>query len=401
MSTKPPSKKTPIHKATVTGLADSWIEVFKVGTHTSSKGKQQTFTQSDIDQMIVNHQLGAAPAVLGHPEHDAPAYAWVDQYKRDGDSLFAKFKDINPAFENGVKTGAYRNRSVSVYPDKACGWRVRHVGWLGAMAPAIDGLSTNFSVPDEESFEFTAPGYSLVWGLESAATLLRKLRDRMIEKDGLEAADTTLPQWSIDSMTEAATTARAEFNDDKPNLFNQPTGVDDMTISQADHDAAIARARTEGETAGRTAAVTDMVPKSDFAAKEQELLTFKKAAQKLRIDAFIHDWKAKGVIVPAEEAGLAEYMAQQEDGGAEFTFSKDGADGKKTPAQFFLDFMAARKPVVKIGGNKTEPEDAIDGTNPQALADAAQTYMKEQSGKGLTVTLPEAVAYAASHAAKA
>lgn len=399
MSKSATSKKASAHTDTLTGLADAWVEVFKAGTHTDSTGKQQTFTQADLDQMVVNHELGAAPAVLGHPKNDAPAYAWVGEYKRDGDTLFAKFKDINPAFENGVKTGAYRNRSVSVYPDKKCGWRVRHVGWLGAVPPAIDGLAAcSFSAADDDCFEFAAPGYSLVWGLESAAKLLRRLRDRMIEKDGLEAADTTLPQWEIDSMTEAATTARAQFNDDKPTLFNQPTGEDDMSITQEAHDRAVADAKAAGiaEEKARTEAA-----EAKFNASSTELVTLKKAAQKERIAGLIKGWTEKGLITPAEVPGLAEYMAQQEDAGVEFTFSKDGTDGKKTPIQFFTDFMAARKPVVKLGGSgggNVGNDDGIDGTDPAALADAAQTYMKEQADKGLTVSLPEAVAHAAARA---
>ncbi|MFI5443646.1 hypothetical protein [Polaromonas sp. UC242_47] len=254
---KAPTKKSPVAKAidaTVKGLR-GFVEVFKTGTHTDSKGRQVTFSKADVEQMVDNHKLGAAPAVIGHPKDTAPAYAQVAEYKLEDDGrLFAKFDKINPAFEAGVDSGAYYNRSLSVIKDKVHGWRVRHVGWLGAVPPAIDGLQpVEFAADDETCFEFAAPGYSLVWGLESAAKLLRRLRDRMIEKDGLEAADATLPQWEIDSMTEAASTARAQFNDDKPaSLFNQPT-EDETMITQEQLDAAVALARSEGETAGKRA----------------------------------------------------------------------------------------------------------------------------------------------------
>ena len=396
-----PSKKTPTAAAAaVTGLA-GWVEVFKAGSHIDSAGKPCTFTQADLDQMVSNHALGAAPAVLGHPKHDAPAYAWVGEYKRDGDTLFAKFKDINPAFEQGVKTGAYRNRSVSVYPDKACGWRVRHVGWLGAAPPAIDGLAPcEFAAPDAECLEFAAPGYSLVWGLESAARLMRKLRDQMIAKDGLEAADATLPQWEIDSMNESVTAARTQFNEAAeavPAYFNQPTGDPDMTFTQADLD----KARTDGEAAAKaTADAAAATAATQFTATQTELATLRKERQTERIAGQIKGWKDKGVILPADEAGLHEYMAGLEDGGQEFTFSKaEGGEGKKTPAQFFSDFMASRKPVIKLGGSKGEdPGEAVDVNDAHSLAQSAQTFMKDQAGKGITVSLPEAVAHAARQA---
>ncbi len=404
MSKAPPSKKTPTAvAAALTGLA-GWVEVFKAGSHVDSSGKPCTFTQADLDQMVSNHALGAAPAVLGHPKHDAPAYAWVGEYKRDGDTLFAKFKDINPAFEQGVKAGAYRNRSVSVYPDKSCGWRVRHVGWLGAAPPAIDGLAPcEFAAPDADCLEFAAPGYSLVWGLESAARLMRKLRDQMIAKDGLEAADATLPQWEIDSMNESVTAARTQFNEATeamatatPTYFNQP-GDPDMSFTQADLDAAAAageaKAKTESEAALATAA-------SNFTAAQAALTKLEKERQTERIDAQIKDLKAKGIILPADEAGLAQFMAAQEDAAGEFSFSKaEGGEATTTRAQWFADFMASRKPVIKLGGSKGEdPGDAVDGNDAHQLAQAAQTFMKDQAGKGITVSLPEAVAHAARQA---
>ena len=402
MSKAAPSKKTPTAAAaTLTGLAGlaGWIEVFKAGSHVDSSGKPCTFTQADLDQMVSNHALGAAPAVLGHPKHDAPAYAWVDEYKRDGDTLFAKFKDINPAFEQGVKAGAYRNRSVSVWPDKGCGWRVRHVGWLGAAPPAIDGLAPcEFAAPDADCLEFAAPGYSLVWGLESAARLMRKLRDQMIAKDGLDAADATLPQWEIDSMNESVTAARTQFNDAPdvkaaPAYFNQP-GDQDMTFTQADLD----QARTDGEAAAKATADTAAAAAAlAFTASQTELTTLRKERQTERIEAQITGWKDKGLMLPAEEAGMREYMAGLEDSGAEFSFSKaEGGEAKKTPAQFFSDFMASRKPVIKLGASSgNDAGDAVDGNDAHQLAQAAQSFMKTQLDKGISVSLPEAVAHAA------
>lgn len=404
MSKAPPPKPTPV-AAAVKGLR-GFVEVFKAGTHTDSKGRQITFSHVDVDQMIANHQLGAAPAVIGHPKDTAPAYAQVEEYKREGDSLFAKFTKINPAFEAGVESGAYFNRSVSVFKDGQRGWRVRHVGWLGAAPPAIDGLQpVEFSAADENCFEFSAPGYSLVWGLESAARLMRKLRDRMIEKDGLEAADATLPQWEIDSMNESVTSARAQFNDDNeektPSLFNQNPG-EPMTITQADLDKAVADARTAGEAAGKTAA--EAATQAQFAAQAAELLTLKKGQQKERIAAQIKVWKDKGQIVPADEDGLAEYMASLEDAGQEFSFSKaEGGEAKKTPLQFFSDFMSARKPVVKLGGTgQPAPDgDVLDTTDTAAVSKAASDFMAAESKEGRVVSSASAVQHVIRTAAAA
>jgi hypothetical protein len=57
--------------------------------------------------------------------------------------------------------------------------------------------------------------------------------------------------------------------------------------------------------------------------------------------------------------------------------------------------MDKLKPVVKLG-NQSDlggDQNAIDRTDANQIADRAREYMKEQEGKGLSVSLPEAVAY--------
>jgi hypothetical protein len=368
---------------------DDWIEVFKAGAHTDSAGRKAAFSTDDLDQMVANHALGAAPAVLGHPKHDDPAYAWADGVKREGESLFVKFKDIQPAFAKGVESGAYRNRSVSVVKDKDHGWRLRHVGWLGAAAPAIDGLKpVEFAGDEADALEFAAPGYSLVWGLESAAKLMRSLREQMISKEGLEAADAALPQWQIDSMNESAAQARQDFQDTQPKAvanprFSQPNG-DAMSFTQED----LNRAATEAEAKAKAEA------EAKFAATTAELATIKAQAMADKHAAQISGWKAAGLLLPAEEPGLAEFMASIE-GVSELQFTAaDNKAAKAQPADWFASFMTGRKALVKLGAAAAAPasqDAAIDVNDAHALKAAAQEYTAAQAAKGISVTANEAV----------
>lgn len=374
------------------GLSD-WIEVFRAGTHTDSKGRSCTFTEADLDQMVSNLALGAAPAVLGHPKHNDPAFAWVkpDGAKREGNSLFVKFEDINPAFEAGVNSGAYRNRSVSVFQDKDAGWRMRHVGWLGAAAPAIDGLTPLDYSAEVDAYEFDAEDWDIGYALGDTAELLRGLREQLIADKGIEAADAALPNWRIQSVADAAervkAAARAESDQVTTGSFSQPnTTGGGMSISQEQLDAAVARARKEAEDAAA----------ANFAASQAELTRLQGERQAERIGALITGWTAGGKITPAQTEGLAEFMISIEDGAGEFTFSAaDKSEVKKAPAQFFAEFMDKLKPVVKLG-NQSDlggDQNAIDRTDANQIADRAREYMKEQEGKGLSVSLPEAVAY--------
>jgi hypothetical protein len=77
-----------------------------------------------------------APVVIGHPKMNAPAYGWVQTLKREGEFLLARFKQLVPEFLDMIKRGLFKKRSIAVYPDGT----LRHVGFLGAMPPAVKGL---------------------------------------------------------------------------------------------------------------------------------------------------------------------------------------------------------------------------------------------------------------------
>jgi hypothetical protein len=78
--------------------------------------------------------------VLGHPEHDAPAYGWVEGVKREANVLLAKLKQVPPAFEQLVREGRFKKRSIAVY-NGPNGPSLRHIGFLGALPPEVKGLA--------------------------------------------------------------------------------------------------------------------------------------------------------------------------------------------------------------------------------------------------------------------
>lgn len=115
-----------------------WVEIFRAGKHTDSQGRERTWTKDDLDKMVnsynpANHE---APVVVGHPKSNAPAYGWVEELKLSGSKIMAAFKQVEPAFAQLVEAGRFKKRSISVYPDGT----LRHVGFLGAVPPAIQGL---------------------------------------------------------------------------------------------------------------------------------------------------------------------------------------------------------------------------------------------------------------------
>lgn len=380
------------------GLQD-WIEVFRSGTHVDSKGRKATFTNGDLDQMVANVALGKPPAVLGHPQHDAPAYGWAE-LKRDGDSLFAKFSDINPAFEAAVDSGAYRNRSVSVHKDAQHGWRMGHIGWLGAALPALAGLQPLAYTAPADALEFSAeaPAWDTGYALMDVASALRGMRDHLLATQGPEAADAAIPDWRIASITEAATRIRNTPDDDAmpgaARPFNAPSNGADMPFSQEDLD------RTAAETEARVRAelaAANPAQAAQFAAQAAELQQLRRDRQLERIAAQITGWKAAGQLLPAEEPGLAEFMVALEGGANEaFEFTAAGTATKKTPAEYFAEFVAARGRLVKLGAaadNGSDPGAQVDMQDSNAIARQALAFQAAEASQGREISIAEAVGH--------
>jgi len=118
---------------------NQWVEVFRAGVQTDSSGNTRKWTTSDLKKIVNNYnaQKHEAPVVVGHPRDNTPAFGWVEALKTDGKILFARFKELVPEFIDAVKRGMYKKRSISLYPDLT----LRHIGFLGAVPPAVKGLA--------------------------------------------------------------------------------------------------------------------------------------------------------------------------------------------------------------------------------------------------------------------
>ena len=116
---------------------DGWIDICRAGTWRDMQGRDVCLDEDRLDRIVAAHAAAdPAPVVVGHPEADAPAYAWIDGLRRVGDRLQAKLRDIAPPFREAVEAGRYAGRSVALR-----GNTLRHLGFLGGRAPAVPGLA--------------------------------------------------------------------------------------------------------------------------------------------------------------------------------------------------------------------------------------------------------------------
>lgn len=198
------------------------IQIFKPVTGaTSMEGVSTTLSAADLAGIATayNPAVHEAPLTIGHPTHDAPAYGWVKSLSFADGALVA---DTEQSAELGelVAKGHYKKVSASFYTPAAPGnptpgqWALRHVGFLGALAPGVKGLkAVSFAEREEGVVTFgDMPGYAGGY----IARLFSGLRDWLIAKEGLEAADRVLPDWEVESLRELSQRAA-----EKPDNENQ------------------------------------------------------------------------------------------------------------------------------------------------------------------------------------
>jgi len=124
------------------------IEIFKAGQHKPMNGRSKNYPVSMLEEVAINYdpQKYKAPIVIGHPKTDAPAYGWVERLYVENDTLKADVNQVDEAFVELVNNGRYKKISSSFFapnsPDNpiAGKYTLKHVGFLGAAAPAVKGL---------------------------------------------------------------------------------------------------------------------------------------------------------------------------------------------------------------------------------------------------------------------
>lgn len=172
------------------------IEVFRAGTHTSSEGHTRTWTEEDLERIAEtynNQSDHEAPVVLGHPRDNAPAYGWVESLSVKKGVLLAKLTSLTEEFMEWVKAGRYKKRSIALYADGL----LRHVGFLGAMPPAVKGLKdVAFSDGDAEEYEFGD------YRMSTVGRVFSRIREWLISKgDSIEEVDKVIPSNDLENLS--------------------------------------------------------------------------------------------------------------------------------------------------------------------------------------------------------
>jgi hypothetical protein len=126
------------------------VQVLRAGTVNDMNGTEINITPELMNELADSYSpaIHAAPVVIGHPRDNAPAFGHIAAVAINGDGLDAALDNLDPAFIEAHQAKRYPQRSLSFWPaghpdnplpDKSRPY-IRHLGFLGAMPPAIKGL---------------------------------------------------------------------------------------------------------------------------------------------------------------------------------------------------------------------------------------------------------------------
>lgn len=325
------------------------IEVFRPGTFKPMEGAPITYSAADLRAIADAYgpETAPAPIVIGHPDTDAPAFGWVDRFDYDTTAgrLFAELTDIEPAFADLVKAGRFKKVSMAYFaPGQSHNpvpgtWYPKHVGFLGAAAPAVAGLkNAKFAAPADAVFTASFGER----GFEETAGILRGLRDYLIEKFGLEDADRALPGYRLEWLNEIEITTPGNpgpVYSAAPVLPEPETNPTPAKEPQVSTQPDPAFAEREADLTAREKRIADR----EAQAVHTENLSF---AAKLVED---------GRLIPASQAKVVAILDALP-GEAAVSFA-EGSE-KLTPAAALREVLEAQPKVVSFGELNLPEEDA-------------------------------------------
>ena len=365
---------------------DGWIDICRAGSWRDIAGREVAIDEARLDRIVAAHAAGdPAPVVVGHPEADAPAYAWIESLRGVGDRLQATLRDIAPAFRDAVEAGHYAGRSIALQGDT-----LRHLGFLGGRAPAVPGLApTCFAAAPETVIAFA----------DSAAEAPQQSSEA--QPDSLRAPEPRGDEDGTGLVPLCALQARGAAEEGHE-AIDHVAGKESQAAEQPGARARRLREMNEQETA--------------LAAREAALLAREAAAatddRRRAAEAAIAPHVEEGRVLPAERPALVALLAALGDernsddegaagGQATIAFaSASGGEKRMPPAAIlerFIEGLPMRVDYRTLAGGPVPGASALAGTHEDAgkdserIAAEARALMAAEAERGMSLTPAEAV----------
>lgn len=311
------------------------VEIIKAGSWRASTGRVNVSSEM-LDQIVsnfssINQVAGyGVPGKLGHSNAvGAPAYGWMSDLQRVGDTLVADFSDVPPEIVDAIAKHRYNSVSVELYPKveyegKSFENVLGGVAFLGAEWPAVKGLK---------------------------------------------------PLWAS-KFSEAEQKLELTLTEE-PAVAN-----DEMKFSQAQSDSFVlaAETRVRAELAATIKTATDATAAEKLRADkaEADLKKFRDDADKSTIDAMIAAAEKAGKVVPANKERITKLAG---------SVMKMSAEDRTEALATLTELINGSAPKVKFGeqGKSKSDDTAAQGEKASDQVDAAaRSLMSADTTRKLT-----------------
>jgi hypothetical protein len=387
----------------------SSLHIFRAGTHHGANGSVIDYTEEDVKAIsnLYDPDLHEAPLVIGHPADNQPAFGWVDELTADGADLRAKPHQVEQNFEEAVRSGRFKKISASFYPPDhpnhpvpdASEPYLRHVGFLGAKAPAVKGLETPQLADDEDLDTVTFDLADDMNDDSDARTVLQRLAEMLgvPMSGGPDDLQEEEPEDNADQEASSQVEPPEDTDDaseEDASEDDQPSHVEELTERLDDLEERIEEKKSEvtgleeeldAEREARKEAEQKAQRVENLSEAEEELRQRKieDAVQEAAENGRIHSkhvplWQE--VLELAEEAG-----ASLEEGTIDFADAEVGGEETKDLRETLEYIMDHQGPVVVLGevadGEETDPVDFSDADSLRHAAKQEQERVKEETGE--------------------
>ncbi|WP_435608489.1 peptidase [Pseudomonas knackmussii] len=398
------------------------LPILPAGSHVALDGRPVEFTEAALREIAetYNPALHEAPLVIGHPKLNAPAYGWAKSLEvRDG-MLYAEPHQVVPEFAEAANRKMYKKRSASVYLPTTPGNPVpgkhylRHIGFLGAVPPAIKGIP-DVALDFAEDDGALAVEFSESYAWSSVVDVLRRMRDWFVEREGADKADQLIPQWQLSSIEEDLRRAPSD----------QPLASFSEHSSERGDESAAASAAAAAEPAG---AVTDVdgtaspaadaerathQPQQDMtmpdeaalqerqrlldereqqlATREAEVAQQKAQEHRTEVTEFAEGLVAAGKLLPRQKAPVIELLVALP-ADTPLEFAEGDAQVSKPAGDVLRELLTALPKQVDFS-EKSGGDADLGFADASSIAARAQTYQAEQRAAGNHISTTEAVGH--------
>ncbi len=371
------------------------FEFFKPGTHTAVNGVAYTFDAAAVNELVssYNPDFSDAPLVVGHPTLTAPRFGKAQRlFVSDKGVAMCEAGDLVAEFAEMVNNKMYPRVSASIYMPTAKGnptpgkHYLRHIGFLGGVAPAVKGLEMVEFAADADADGIVSFGD---WDDRLTAGMFRSIRNWILSKFGQEDADRALSEWAVQDLADSA--AQPEANNANANAISNfstppthPTTSQEIPMDATQLAELAAFKNREAALLAREAAVNAA---SALAARTE-------------VANFAEGLITAGKLIPAHKDAVVEVLCQLDQAGdgkgqiASFAAAPEHADHGKTGGVLLRELLSNLPKQVTFdklpdgAGVGTADFAAPDGATVDAsgleLMARAEAHQKANPGMSLT-----------------